>query len=120
MNVKGASTQSISNSEVRVNVVNSNRPSTELTRKSSSEKKEGRKEEFSHTTVDNQIDSMNELLKFNRTTLRFNKHEDLGRMYVQIVSQDTDEVVKEIPPEQFLDMVASMLEHAGLLIDKRV
>lgn len=70
--------------------------------------------------LDQQVDSMNDLLLINNTKVKFHLHEDLGRMYVQLVSQDTDEIVKEIPPEHFLDLVASMLKHAGLLIDKKI
>ena len=32
----------------------------------------------------------------------------------------TEEIVKEIPPEKILDMVANMMERAGLIVDKKV
>ncbi|MED1561542.1 flagellar protein FlaG [Alkalihalobacillus alcalophilus ATCC 27647 = CGMCC 1.3604] len=66
------------------------------------------------------VDSMNELLKSNQTAVKFNVHDDLDRIYVQLISRDTDEVIKEIPPEMFLDMVASMLRNAGLIVDERI
>ncbi|GAF65674.1 flagellar protein FlaG [Alkalihalobacillus trypoxylicola] len=66
------------------------------------------------------VDSMNELLKSNLTTVRFNVHEDLERIYVQLINQDSDEVIKEIPPEEFLDMVATMLKNVGLIVDERI
>lgn len=74
----------------------------------------------SKSLIEKQIHSMNELLLFNNTTLKFHLHEDLNRLFVQVINRDTEEVVKEIPPEKFLDMVAAMLKHAGLLVDKRV
>lgn len=71
-------------------------------------------------TVEHQIDSMNDLLSTTPTSIKFNMHKDLDRIYVQVVDQQTKEVVKEIPPEEFLDMVASMLKNAGLIVDERV
>ncbi|NEU30232.1 flagellar biosynthesis protein FlaG [bacterium LRH843] len=74
----------------------------------------------SRESLEQHISSMNDLLESQSTTIRFNVHEDLHRWYVQVIDQVTDEVVKEIPPEQFLDMIASMLKHVGLIVDKRV
>ncbi|MGO4888818.1 flagellar protein FlaG [Anaerobacillus sp. MEB173] len=67
-----------------------------------------------------QVDNMNEFLAMNTTSLKFNFHEKLDRYYVQVVNKETDEVVREIPPEEFLDMVSSMMEHLGFIVDKRV
>lgn len=83
--------------------------------------KEQKKERLaSKESVEKQVDSLNELLQMNNTSLKFHIHEELNRTYVQVINRDTEEVMKEIPPEKFLDMVASMLKHAGLLVDKRI
>lgn len=79
----------------------------------------GRQENLS-TEVQDKIDSMNDLLSTTPTSIKFNLHEGLDRIYVQVVDLQTKEVVKEIPPEEFLDMVASMLKNAGLIVDERV
>ncbi|HHY21767.1 MAG TPA: flagellar protein FlaG [Bacilli bacterium] len=71
-------------------------------------------------SLQKQVEGMNNLLEANFTSLKFNVHEKLSRVFVQVISQDTDEVVREIPSEKFLDMMASMLEFVGLLIDKKV
>ena len=39
---------------------------------------------------------------------------------VKVINEDTNEVIREIPPEQILDMVAKMWELAGILVDKSV
>ncbi|MFK3936000.1 flagellar protein FlaG [Alkalihalobacillus sp. NPDC078783] len=75
---------------------------------------------ITESNVEHQIDSMNDLLSTTPTSIKFNMHKDLDRIYVQVVDQQTKEVVKEIPPEEFLDMVASMLKNAGLIVDERV
>ena len=38
---------------------------------------------------------------------------------VKIIDTKTEEVIKELPPEKLLDMVASMMVRAGLIVDKR-
>jgi len=52
--------------------------------------------------------------------LRFEKHEKTGQWMVRVCDSDTDEVIKEIPPEQILDMVGRFCELAGLLVDETV
>lgn len=65
------------------------------------------------------IDSGNKELKKLETNLRFDIHEKTKQVMVKIVNSDTDEVIRELPPEKILDLVASIMERAGLLIDKR-
>ena len=63
---------------------------------------------------------MNDFLKPFYTSLKFQLHEKLDEYYVQIIDTQTDEVLKEIPNKKFLDMYASLVEIAGLLIDKKL
>lgn len=77
--------------------------------------REGQPRDLDHT-----IESMNDLLETTPTSIKFNLHEDLDRIFVQVVDLQTKEVLKEIPPEEFLDMVASMLKNAGLIVDERI
>ncbi|WP_100405450.1 flagellar protein FlaG [Bacillus solitudinis] len=94
--------------------------SSELIEESVKELIEQRKSPQSSKLLGEQIDNMNNLLESSFTSLKFNLHEDLHRYFVQLVNPETEEVVKEIPSEEFLDMVASMLKHAGLIVDKRI
>lgn len=66
------------------------------------------------------IDSINKFLENNFTSLNFQVHEELDRLFVEVVDSETKEVVREIPPKQFLDMISSMLEYVGLIVDKKV
>ncbi|WP_160169248.1 flagellar protein FlaG [Cytobacillus firmus] len=69
--------------------------------------------------VETQVDSMNKLLEVNLTSLKFNLHEETDRYYVEVVDQKTKEVVKEIPPKEFLDLMARITEFTGILMDKK-
>ena len=78
-------------------------------------KKELTKEEAEHV-----VNGMNEFLKPKFTSLKFKLHEDLERYYVEVVDQDTQKVVREIPSKELLDMYAKMTEFLGLFIDKKL
>jgi flagellar protein FlaG len=66
------------------------------------------------------IASMNGFLKASNTHLKFYFHDELQKYYVAIVDDQTDEVVKEIPPKKLLDMYAAMTDYLGLLVDKKI
>ncbi len=46
-------------------------------------------------------------------------HEATKQIMVKVIDKETDEVIREIPPEKILSMVAKMWEIAGLIIDER-
>ena len=37
----------------------------------------------------------------------------------KVINEDTDEVIREIPPEKSLDMLQKMWEMAGILVDEK-
>lgn len=49
----------------------------------------------------------------------FGIHEDTNRVTIKIVDRNTKEVIKELPPEKTLDMIARVWEMAGILVDER-
>ncbi|MCH5340335.1 MAG: flagellar protein FlaG [Acetatifactor sp.] len=49
----------------------------------------------------------------------FGIHEDTNRVMIKIVDKSTKEVIKELPPEKTLDMIAKVWELAGILVDER-
>lgn len=76
--------------------------------------------EWSVEDLDHGMKTMNDLSSFRSTSLQFERHESLNRTMVKVVDRETEEIVKEIPPEEFLDMISSMLEFAGIIIDEKV
>lgn len=86
---------------------------------------EGKREEGSSVFLDpEKIRELGEVLKglfevFN-LELRFKIHEPTGEIIARIVNRETGEVIREIPPEKFLDMVAKLQELAGILVDEVV
>ena len=49
----------------------------------------------------------------------FGIHEKTNRITVKLVDKTTKEVIKELPPEKTLDMIAKVWEYAGLLVDEK-
>ena len=70
--------------------------------------------------LETQIETINKMMEVKNTGLKFNIHDELDRIFVQVIDRNTDEVIKEIPSKKFLDMITTMLDFMGLLIDERV
>ena len=57
--------------------------------------------------------------KMNNSEVLFGIHEGTNRLTIKIVDKSTKEVIKELPPEKTLDMIAKAWELAGLLVDEK-
>ncbi len=57
------------------------------------------------------------LLKMNQVGLKFTQHKESGRIMIRVVESGTDKVIREIPEESFLDLVAKMEQMVGILFD---
>lgn len=66
------------------------------------------------------VKELNSQLSKQTTNLKFGYHTKLKQVMISIVDSNTNEILREIPPKKILDMVAAMMENAGLLIDKKV
>ena len=51
---------------------------------------------------------------------KFGIHEKTTRIIIKLVDRDTQEVIKEIPPEKTLDLMAKRMELAGVMVDQRM
>lgn len=80
----------------------------------------GQKErQASDQQIKSAISQANSKLKAHRTRCEFSYHEDTKRVSIKVVDNDTQEIIREIPPEETLDMLEKMLEMAGLLVDEK-
>ncbi len=60
-----------------------------------------------------------ELVGANRE-LQISIHDKTNRIMAKVVDKQTKETIKEIPSEKLLDMVYSMLEYSGLIVDEKM
>ena len=51
--------------------------------------------------------------------MQFGIHEETNRITVKIVDKETKKVIKEVPAEKTLDMIAKAWELAGILVDEK-
>lgn len=64
--------------------------------------------------------AINEISKnMDNSIAQFGIHEGTNRITIKIVDKSTKEVIKELPPEKTLDMIAKAWELAGLMVDER-
>lgn len=52
--------------------------------------------------------------------LSFSQHKESGRTMVSVMNRDTDEVIRQLPSEDVLDMAVKMEEMVGMLFDEKV
>lgn len=68
-------------------------------------------------TVKRAVEQLNKNMSHSEAI--FGIHEATNRVTIKIVDTETNEVIKEIPPEKTLDMIAKVWEMAGILVDER-
>lgn len=49
----------------------------------------------------------------------FGFHDETNRVTIKIVDKESKKVIKELPPEKTLDMIARVWEMAGILVDEK-
>jgi len=65
------------------------------------------------------IQKANKAISGGNRRFEFSIHEATNEIVVKVFNSDTDELIKEIPNEKILDMVAKICEMAGILVDER-
>ncbi len=66
------------------------------------------------------VDNTNKMLEGYNRRFEISIHEKTNAVMVKVIDESTDEVIREIPPEKILDMVAALWEMAGIIVDKRI
>jgi flagellar protein FlaG len=71
------------------------------------------------TEIDAAVNKVNSALDAFSFSLRFKIHDESNRVMVQVIDKETDELIREIPPERLLRLAAQIQEMIGLLLDTR-
>ena len=79
---------------------------------------QGQDQQAYHEKIRKAVETLNK--KMPNSEAVFGIHEDTNRVTIKIVDKSTKEVIKELPPEKTLDMIARVWEMAGILIDERM
>lgn len=82
-----------------------------------SEFQNGQQKEPSNDQIRKAVEDINK--KANYSDVQFGIHEGTNRVTIKIVDRETKKVIKELPPEKTLDMIAKAWELAGILVDEK-
>ena len=63
------------------------------------------------------VEQLNKNMSHSEAVFGF--HDATNRVTIKIIDKDTKEVIKELPPEKTLDLIAKVWEMAGILVDEK-
>ena len=66
------------------------------------------------------IKQANKALEGTNRRFEYSVHEQTNTIMIKVINSDTDEIIREIPPERILNLIAKLWELAGLIVDKKV
>lgn len=69
--------------------------------------------------IEEAVLKLNDTAEAMQLSLRFHMHKESERWMVQVVDIQQDEIVREIPPEKVLNVVAQIQSLIGILLDER-
>lgn len=64
------------------------------------------------------VNKANEHIMGVNTQLQYRIHEGTDRIMVKLIDTKSQDVIREIPPEKMLDLVAEIWKRVGLVVDK--
>ncbi len=76
-----------------------------------------RQNQASNEQIKQAVEKLNKSMSNSEAV--FGIHEKTNRVTIKIVDKETKKVIKELPPEKTLDMIAKVWEMAGILIDEK-
>ena len=85
--------------------------------KGQADSEQNKDQQPSHEQIRKAVEKLNRSMQNSEAV--FGIHEDTNRVMIKIVDKSTKEVIKELPPEKTLDMIAKVWELAGILVDER-
>ncbi len=65
------------------------------------------------------IEKANKAISGGNRRFEFSIHEETKAIVVKVIDADTNELIREIPPEKILDIIAAIWEMAGIIVDER-
>ncbi|WP_113672560.1 flagellar protein FlaG [Vallitalea guaymasensis] len=76
-------------------------------------------EQISEHEVIQAIEKANKQIKYYDRRLEFSIHEKTKQIMVKVINTEDNSIVREIPSEKILDMVAKLWEMAGIFVDEK-
>ena len=77
----------------------------------------GKEKEPAKSTIDATMSSLNARMK--KTKCAYAYDEDTKRITIKVYDSDSDELIREVPPEKSLEALKKVWELAGIIIDQK-
>ncbi len=79
----------------------------------------GKKEAADQKTLDKAIEQLNSTSEIVESNLKFEKHQASGEWMVKVVNTTNGDVIRTIPSEETLNMIAGIKQLLGTIFDKK-
>lgn len=106
-----ASVQAEKAPDLKTSIVN------EVNKKEEGAANDSRQNQPSNEQIKQAVEKLNKSMPNSEAV--FGIHEETNRVTIKIVDKETKKVIKELPPEKTLDMIAKVWEMAGILVDEK-
>lgn len=73
----------------------------------------------SEKSIDAAFTEMNAKMKEKKTRCEYSYDEDTKRISISVYDKDSDELIREIPPEESLEVLHKVWELAGIVVDEK-
>ena len=109
----------LSSSSAENSDVSRNNKSQELREEKRKEKVSEDIKQISKETVERTVQALKNYIESNKRALNISVHEETGAIMVKVISEKDGKVIRELPPEKFLDLAAKIEELVGSLFNER-
>jgi flagellar protein FlaG len=75
--------------------------------------------ETSAPLIKERVENANKMTSRMNTTVRYRIHEASKLVTVKVMDKETGQVIREIPPQKFLDMMEELQEQVGFVINEK-
>lgn len=106
-----ASVQAEKAPDLKTSIVN------EVNKKEDGAANDSRQNQPSNEQIKQAVEKLNKSMPNSEAV--FGIHEKTNRVTIKIVDKETKKVIKELPAEKTLDMIAKVWEMAGILVDEK-
>ncbi len=113
--------QPVQRGEIRQSKLGEGRAKRDYENQVSAEKKEGiLAVSHSEQELSDVVRRANKAFEWAKRHFEYSVHDETNTFVVRVFDSETNELIREIPPERLLDLVARLWEVAGLIVDERV
>jgi len=109
------STQAAENVDQGISIVENSKNKGEAQNQTGNEDQKNAQAEFEQ--IRKAVEKMKKNMPHSEAV--FGIHDGTNRVTIKLIDKDTKEVIKELPPEKTLDMIAKVWEMAGILVDEK-